>query len=173
MGAGRGGTGRRPQARFVGACVQLVHQPLQNGVHGARKIGAQTGPLPADAVLAPGPSTRKAVLRKPLKPVDGLGEAGFGRFGRFELQPPGFEAPPQVGGKLAEQPFGRGAFPFLLIEPAGIVVGISIAGMDLDQVVNQDEAQRMAQIRFEPDLAVQQQDEHGHVPGMLGVRLAA
>ena len=75
------------------------------------------------------------VEQEPGEAVDRPGEAGLGARPVLEVVPHRAELGGLVGGQQAVDPLGRRLLAGLLRGPAGLVVDVRVAGVDLDEVV--------------------------------------
>jgi hypothetical protein len=119
----------------------------------------------------PDPPAAEHVLGEGLQPIDGPGEPGLRRARRLELVPPAAEQRPEIGGQHREQACRRRHLACALVAPGDRIVRVGVAGVDLDQVVNEDQFEHVPKLHLERQLPLEQEREQAHVPGVLGVAL--
>jgi hypothetical protein len=128
--------------------------------------------IPRHAVLAPGAAAGAVVVQHRLQSIERRGEAGLGRGARLELVPQAAQLSPEVVGQQGEESVGGAALALALVEHGGLVVAEGVAGVDLDQVVDQHHLQHARQVDPGRGVLRQQHRHHRQVPGVLGRVLA-
>lgn len=101
------------------------------GVAGEDAVGGDTMALPGGALGV-------GVEQHGVEAVAGGGETGLGGGAGLELVPEGAELDGLVGGEEAEDAVGGEALAGVLINHAGGVVGEGVAGVDFDEVVDEE-----------------------------------
>src|SRR3546814_2936410 len=100
------------------------------------------------------PAAGDDVLAERLQPVQCAGEPRLVGLPLLELAPPAVDPVAQVRRQHAEEAFRRRLLARRLIHPRRVVVGEGVAGMDLDQVVDQDQRPRPPDVDLEADLEI-------------------
>lgn len=146
------------------------------------ELGAAIGDVPVarddaivgDAMAGPGGAVGAAVQKHGLEAIDGGGEFGFGGLSGFELIPECAELARLIFGQQAEDAVGGTRFAFVLIGHRGGVVGEGVAGVDFDEVVDDDHLQDAKDVEGR-DVGVFGQDDHtkAEMPGVFGVVFVA
>ena len=125
-----------------------------------------------DAVLAPGAAAGRVVVEHGLQTIERGGEARFGRRARVELLPQAAQLGREVGGEEREQAIGGAPLALVLVEHGGLVVAEGVAGVDLDQIVDQHHLEDAGEVEPGRTVLGEQHRHHGEVPGVLGGVLA-
>ena len=125
-----------------------------------------------DAVLAPGAAAGRVVVEHGLQTVERGGEARLGRRARVELLPQAAQLGREVRGEEREQSIGGAPLALVLVEDGGLVVAEGVAGVDLDEIVDQHHLEDAGQVEPGRPVLGEQHRHHGEVPGMLGGVLA-
>lgn len=123
-------------------------------------------------MLAPGGAAAEVVEQHRLQAIDGFGEDRFGGLQGFEIVPGAAELGGLIGGQKAEDSLGGGEFARDLRLATGLVVDHNVAGIDLDEIVDQEHPDDAADIDGPVGVLGQGGGHDGDVPGVLGVFLA-
>ena len=111
-------------------------------------------------------------MQQGLQPVDGPREPGLGRLPRLEFVPECPEFLRLVRRQKPEYPIGGDLLAGFLIGQRGCVIDERVAGIDLDDVVDQQHLQHARQV---DGLVGMLRKHHGHqreLPAVLGVVFA-
>ena len=106
--------------------------------------------------------------------VAGGGETGLRGGAGLELIPQGAKLDCLIGGKEAEDAVGGEALAGMLIYHASGVVGEGVAGVDFDEVVDEEHFENAQDVEREGVGVFGEHDDHeAEVPGVLGVVFGA
>ena len=137
------------------------------GVAGEDAVGS-------DAVALPGGTLGVGVEQHGVEAVAGGGETGLRGGAGLELIPQGAKLDGLIGGKEAEDAVGGEALAGMLIYHASGVVGEGVAGVDFDEVVDEEHFENAQDVEGEGVGVFGEHDDHeAEVPGVLGVAFGA
>ena len=127
-----------------------------------------------DAVFFPTAALHAAVEQHRLEAVAGGGEFGLGRFLRLEFVPQPAKLARLVGGQQAEDAVGGDRLALVLVDHRGVVVGERVAGVDFDEIVDDEHFQDVEDVEARPvGVLGEHDDAEAEMPRMLGVVLGA
>ncbi len=118
-------------------------------------------------MLAPDRALGRVVEHQRRQSVERRREARLDRLPRLELVPQGSEARGLVVGQQAEQPGGRRLLALRLVLLAHLVVDERVPGVDLDDVVHDDQLQHAPHVDRLGRVLGQHHGHEAEVPGVL------
>ena len=117
-------------------------------------------------MLFPGAALRVIVVKLRNEPIQRVGKSGFRSPGRFEFAPKLTELRRLILWKKPEDAVGSPAFFLDLVSLS--IINVGIAGIDLDDVVDEDHPDDFGDIERLVGVFGKCQGEKGKMPAMLG-----
>lgn len=121
---------------------------------------------------APGAALGDGVVQEGLEAIEGVGVLGFRRLAGLEFFPKLAELAALIGREKAEEAVGGALLADIFFGKSDGVIGEGVAGIDLDDVVDEDHLDGVEEIDGYDGILGHEGGHDGEMPGVLGGVLA-